>query len=149
MKPPRSKPCAFTLLEVIVSLAIFAIAAIALSAAYINVLNGYQNRDRERAIDEAWALVRIAALRESDADKLEAGDTLTLPDNRRVTWHARIEPTTVANLFAVELSAESPAPDEWIRHARIMLLRPEWGDPAERDQLREANRQRMERNRAR
>jgi general secretion pathway protein I len=147
MKSRVSSPRAFTLIEVLVSLAIFALATVALSAAYLNVLGGYKNRDRERAINEAWSLVRIAALSEGDREKLESGGTFEVPGNRRLTWTARVEPTTLADLFAIELSVRSPAPDEWERTARIMVYRSAWSDPAERDRLRNDSRQRLERSR--
>ena len=144
MKPRASSLRAFTLVEVLVSLAIFALAAVALSAAYLNVLNGYQNRDRERAISEAWALVRITALNEEDRDRLESGGDLELPNNHRVTWDARVESASLADLFAIELSARASAPNEWERTTRIMVLRPQWSDPADRDRLRADSRQRLE-----
>lgn len=144
---PRHAARAFTLVEVLVSLAIFALAAVALSAAYLNVLNGYQNRDRERAIGEAWSLVRITALSEDDRDKLESGGNLELPGNQRVTWSARIEPALLADLFAVELSARAIGPEEWERTTRIMVFRPQWSDPAERDRLQAESRERLERSR--
>lgn len=147
MKPRASSLRAFTLVEVLVSLAIFALAAVALSAAYLNVLNGYQNRDRGRAISEAWALVRITALTEEDRDKLESGGNFELPGNQRVTWSARVEPALLADLFSIELSARASAPNEWERTTRIMVLRPQWSDPADRDRLRDDSRRRLERSR--
>lgn len=140
---------AFTLVEVIVSLAIFALAAVALSAAYLNVLEGYRNRDRERARDDAWALVRIAALSETDREVLERGGTIELPGGQRLNWRATIAPTELADLFAIELSAESPPPEEWTRQSRVMSYRPDWSDPADRDRLRTESRNRWEAERAR
>ncbi|MCC6416426.1 MAG: prepilin-type N-terminal cleavage/methylation domain-containing protein [Opitutaceae bacterium] len=147
MKPHPAANRAFTLVEVLVSLAIFALAAVALAAAYLNVLNGYQNRDHERAINATWSLVRIATSSVADRDELEAGGTIELPDRQRVTWTAQIVPTPIADLFALELSAHATAPTEWERRARIMLLRPEWSDPGERDRLRADSKQLLERNR--
>ncbi|MFZ9683556.1 MAG: prepilin-type N-terminal cleavage/methylation domain-containing protein [Cephaloticoccus sp.] len=140
---------AFTLVEVIVSLAIFALAAVALSAAYLNVLEGYRNRDRERARDDAWALVRIAALSETDRDALERGGTVELPGGQRMNWRATITSTELADLFAIELSAEAPPPDEWTHQSRVMTYRPNWSDPTERDRLRTESRNRWEAERAR
>lgn len=148
MSRRATAPHAFTLLEVLVSLAIFALAAVALSAAYLNVLNGYQHRDRERAINAAWSLVRIAALSEPEREKLETGGSLELPGNHRVTWTARVEPTALADLFAIELAARATEPEEWERHARVMVLRAAWSDPGERDRLREESRQRLARSRS-
>lgn len=140
---------AFTLVEVLVSLAIFALAAVALSAAYLNVLNGYRTRDDARKISEAWALARIAVLTEPDRDKLESGGTLNLPENQSVTWEVRIEQDTLADLFALELTVTSRGESEWTKTERLMLLRPAWSDPAERDRLRQESADRIEETRPR
>ena len=76
MKAARShRSLAFTLIEVLVSLAIFALAAVVLSAAYINVLAGYRAHDQSREHEAAWNLARMVVLTESDRTKAGAGGT--------------------------------------------------------------------------
>ena len=138
---------AFTLIEVLVSLAIFALAAVALSAAYLNVLNGYHARDQEREIAHGWNLARAVVMSEPDLAKLESGGNLNLPETGSLSWSVTIEPTEIADLFVMELSVTTRSTPEWTKTARLMVFRPEWSDPAERDRLRQKSRQRLERTR--
>lgn len=134
---------AFTLVEVLVSLALFALAAVALSAAYLNVIAAYRDKDVAQDRQTAGELLRIAALPEPDRDALERGGTVELPDRQTTTWSARIEPTTLADLFAVELRWHIVGRHDDEHSLRLMLHRPAWSDPGERDRLREASRQRL------
>ena len=72
-----------------------------------------------------------------------------MPDKTSLRWDANIEPTELADLFIVELEGEIPGDEGWSQRERLMLFRPEWSDPGDRDQLREDNRQRLEQTRAR
>lgn len=139
---------AFTLVEVLVSLAIFSLAAVALSSAYLNVISGYRDSETQRVRHENWSLVRLQILIEPDRDIIESGGQITLPDNTSLRWTANIEPTELADLFALELNGEITGAEAWSQSERLMLFRPDWSDPGERDQLRETNRQRFSENRA-
>lgn len=144
---PGRASTGFTLIEVLVSLAIFALAAVVLSAAYLNVLSSYQAAARRQQGEEDWKLVRAAVAAEPDRAVIEKGGDISLPDQRRLRWTATIESTTVADLFAVtlEASAEDSGPaGGWTRAERLMLLRPSWSDPAERAELRAAAKARLE-----
>ena len=146
MKPKSSSRHGFTLIEVLVSLAIFALASVVLAAAYLNVLGGYQAVARRQGSEEEWKLVRAMVLSEADREKVEAGGQLPLPDNRNLHWKATIESTTVADLFAVTIRSEpetASGQEARIREQKILLLRPRWSDPAERDKLRAASQQRL------
>jgi general secretion pathway protein I len=141
---------AFTLIEVLVSLALFALAAVVLSAAYLNVLGSYRALGSHQRAGEDWKLVRFAVLNETDRAKVEAGGRLELPDGRALDWTARIEPTEVADLFRVTLEAAAPAGGgaEASPRAQVLhVLRPGWSDPQEREALREQTRQRLARER--
>lgn len=136
----------FTLIEVLVSLAIFALAAVVLSAAYLNVLGSYRALGTHQRAGEDWKLLRFMVLNEPERNKVEAGGRLVLPDGRQLEWTARIEPTDVADLFRLTLEAASPgtnASDTWQRGQVIHVLRPGWSDPGEREILREQTRRRL------
>ncbi len=144
--PPTARPPAFTLLEVLVALAIFAMAAIALGGAYVNVLTSYVdvNRIDERHEDVRFA--RSALLAEADRDKAEEGAEFEAGDGRRVRWRAEIESTNVADLFLVTFVCEITEPTD-ARTREIVqtfrLLRPTWSDAAERETLRTEARNRI------
>jgi len=143
-RPPACR--GFTLIEVLISLAIFALAAVVLAAAYLNVLGGYQAVALRQQGDEQWKLVRTVVLTESDREKVEAGGRLQLSDNTSVRWTATIEGTAVADLFAVTVRVDpegATGPDNRAHEQKIILLRPKWSDPVERGKLRAASQERL------
>lgn len=152
MRPAASRVrrSGFTLIEVLVSLAIFAFAAVVLGAAYLNVLNGYDAVKRRHEHVQDLRSIRALVTGEPDRQKAEAGGDLLLPDNRTARWTATIEPSTVADLFRVALECEVRDParaQPWTGKESFLLLRPTWSDPAARDRLRQAARERIEKSR--
>jgi general secretion pathway protein I len=141
---------AFTLIEVLMSLAIFALAAVSLGAAYSNVLLGrLALRQDEQHLDDL-ARCRAALLETPGFDDVETGGEIQLPGNRTAHWKGRIEATAVSDLFAVELRAEiepvGGGEAEVFTEAR-MLLRPTWSIPSDRQKIRDEARQRLLRER--
>jgi general secretion pathway protein I len=131
---------AFTLLEVLVSLAIFAMGAIVLGAAYVNVLNAYEVAQKSNLVDQDVRFARSLLLAEPDRDKAERGGDFDAGNGRRVQWHATIESTLISDLFQVTFVCDAadaaggalPAVTE-----TFTLLRPTWADPVENGKLRE------------
>jgi general secretion pathway protein I len=136
----------FTLIEVLMSLAIFALAAVSLGAAYSNVLMSRLalKQDEQRLDDQARC--RAALLETPGFDDVEAGGEIHLPGGRTARWQGKIEATAVSDLFAVQLTAEIEPPDggeaEEFTETR-MLLRPTWSIPADRQKIRDEVRQRL------
>ena len=136
----------FTLLEVLVSLAIFALAAVVLGATYVNALNAYELAARHDEYAEDLRFVRAALLTEPDRDKAAAGGDLDLGENKRAHWQAEIAPTGTVDLFAVAWHCEitDPARREPYRATQtLLLLRPTWSDPVERSKLLDQAKQRI------
>ena len=136
----------FTLLEVLVALAVFALGAIVLGAAYVNVLNAYETAQRSNPGDQEVRFARSLLLAEPDREKAEKGGDYTSPDGRRVQWHATIEPTMTADLFQVSFSCEISGPPEWalpVVTESFTVLRPTWADPAVNGKLRQLARDRI------
>jgi general secretion pathway protein I len=152
MKPSLQIPRrAFTLIEVLVSLAIFALAAVVLSVAYLNVIGSYRALDAQQRSDEDWKDLRFAVLTESDLQKVEEGGRLVLPGGRELSWQAKVEPTETADLFRLTLEGNVPTSGDaeaWQRTQHLYVLRPAWSDPAEREKLRDVTRQRLFQERA-
>ncbi|PTX91641.1 prepilin-type N-terminal cleavage/methylation domain-containing protein [Opitutus sp. ER46] len=135
----------FTLPEVLVSMAIFTMAAIVLAAAYIGILNGYDAAARMGTSDVDVAFARALVLAEPDREKLEQGGDFDAADGRRVHWSVEISPTTMPDLYQIVFTCafsggNQPVkgePEQVVETFRV--LRPTWAvEVAERDKLREA-----------
>lgn len=130
---------AFTLIEVLVALAVFALAAVVLGATYVNVLNSYAVIDRNRDADEdvRYALSELRAI--ADLTTVEAGDQFDAADNGHVVWTCTVDPTTIADLFTVTFNCEitgRPGQTEPIKVTQVFtLFRPTWSDAVQRSQL--------------
>lgn len=137
---------AFTLLEVLIALAIFALAAVVLGATYVNALNAYEAVSRRNEYDADLRFVRSAVLTEPDRDKAEEGGDLDLGGSKRAHWQADIASTDTVDLFSVTWTCEitDPARREPYRVTQnFLLLRPTWSDPVERTKLLEQVKQRI------
>lgn len=137
---PSHRLCrrAFTLLEVLVALVIFALTAIVLGSAYVNVLNSYAAAARGNQTNEEVAFARAQMLAEPDRKIIEQGGDYESTGNRRVRWTATIASTTINDLFTVTFVCEitDPAKSEPEKVTQTFtVLRPTWSDPAERSQL--------------
>jgi general secretion pathway protein I len=136
-RPPL--PGGFTLIEVLVALAIFALSGLMLASAYVNVLSAQQAALHRADLGADLRLVREALRAEPVREKVEAWNQLTLPDDRSARWQATLTPTPVADLFDVTLEVEfttggggkTTTVTETCR-----LLRPTWSQGAERETLR-------------
>src|SRR4051812_13756496 len=100
---PRSGR-AFTLLEVLVALCIFALAVVALGASYLNVLTSYEVVSRGMIISEDFAFARQLVLREPDRKKLEQGGDFETARGLRARWSADITSTNMPDLYRVAFS---------------------------------------------
>ncbi|MBI2515977.1 MAG: prepilin-type N-terminal cleavage/methylation domain-containing protein [Opitutae bacterium] len=135
----------FTLLEVLVGLAVFAIAAVALSAAYLNVLGNYHRVADGQKDEGEIQLVRAVIQSRRDRAEVAGGGRLALTNDRYFLWTARIAPAALADLYEVHVRVEGSEAPRPIWEIRLMLFRPEWSDPADRDRLRDESRRRLER----
>lgn len=137
----KFRPRGFSLVEVLVALTIFALSAIILGSAYVNVLNSYAVAGRYAQTNEDVAFARSLVTTQPDITKLENGGEFDGATGRHVKWSAEIAPTTTTDVFSVVFTCEvsdptQPQPDKTVQ--TFMLLRPTWSiDPAARSQLRQ------------
>jgi general secretion pathway protein I len=139
--PRRSRRFAFTLIEVLVALCIFAMAAVVLGSSYLNVLLSYETVTRAVTANENLTFARQIVLTESDRKKLEEGGEFETANNQRVQWSVEIESSSVADVFKVNFNCEISDPSGGSPEKRtetFMLLRPTWViDATERSKLKE------------
>ena len=143
--PSRRLARAFTLIEVMVALAIFAFAGLVLSAAYVNVLNAQETALRRDDTAPALAQVRASFRAQPDRALVEGWNDLALPDDWSARWRATLTPTTIADLFDVVLEIEltDPRGQRQVRTEACRLLRPTWSQPGDREALRAAARTKL------
>ena len=132
---------AFTLIEVLVALSIFALAAVVLGSSYLNVLTSYEVLSRGMQINEDIAFARQQVLRESDRKKLEQGGEFDTAGGRRARWGVEIASTLMPDVFTVAFTCEITDPSRPQAEKTVQtftLLRPTWSvDAAERGKLKE------------
>jgi general secretion pathway protein I len=129
----------FTLIEVLVALAIFTLTAVVLGGAYLNVLNSYEVARRSNLNDSAVSFARSQLLSQADLQTAENGAAFDDGD-RHVKWTAEIEPATTTDLFTVTFTCtvtEPSAHEPRVVVENFMLVRPTWSDPTARTQLRQ------------
>ena len=137
---------AFTLIEVLVALVIFAFSGVILASSYVNVLSAHQAALHRDDFAADRQMVREALWAEPVLDKVTAWNALTLPDDREARWRATVTATPVADLFDVALEVELSGSDGKKLPAiteTCRLLRPTWSQPADRDTLRAAARSKL------
>lgn len=138
---------AFTLLEVLMALVVFALAAAVLGAAYVNVLNSYELAARGQQANADWIFARQIVLNEPDRKKLEEGGEFETSGGQRMRWSVEITSTNLPDLFNVAFTCEradaSYRPEKPVEN--FVLLRPTWSiDPAERSKLLDEVKQRIQ-----
>jgi prepilin-type N-terminal cleavage/methylation domain-containing protein len=128
----------FSLIEVVVALALFAMAAVVLSDTFVNALlareKGVSNDTRNRDV----RAVRMQLLLEPNREEAEEGGTYETLDNGSANWRAEIEPTNVVDLFQVQLliDFQEPQDDQEASYQETLyLLRPTWSESDERSDL--------------
>jgi general secretion pathway protein I len=141
LQPPRAcRPTrGFTLLEVLVALAIFLMAAVVLAASYINILMSYEAANRAVARNQDVEFARAAIMLEPDREAVEKGGEFDAGNGRRVNWKATIDTTDMPDVYLVTFDCSISAPDlkqpENVQQ-RFRLLRPTWAKGDDRDKLR-------------
>lgn len=137
---------AFTLIEVLIALAIFTGMAVVLGSAYLNVLNAYELAGRSAFADEDVRFARAALLAEADRDAAEKGGEFDGGNNRRVRWSSVIEQTDTPDLFSVTFLCEVNSPEmkqPQVTQEVMRVLRPTWSKADERGKLKAKTRDRI------
>jgi len=141
-----AEPIGFTLIEVLLALALFAISVVVLASSYVNVLFGLEAVQVDRVLEQEMAFVRSVILTAPDLETIEEGGELPTAELGYAYWEAELEPTKVADLFVVHISVTLEGDGkggERTLDDRLIVLRPGWSDPLEREKLRAASKERL------
>jgi prepilin-type N-terminal cleavage/methylation domain-containing protein len=125
---------AFTLLEVTVALAVFALMAVALLGAVFNVQEAMLHaRADGGGHGEALQLVMRRVLSATARDAAQAGGSMTIASGGAVSWTVGLADTTLPDLHhaVIELVWD----DDTAETFTLWVYRPEWSDPATRSSL--------------
>lgn len=128
----------FSLIEVLIALALFAICSNLIASAFINALLARERNPSSTYRDIAITTVRQQLLLEKNLEDAEEGGTLTLLETGEASWTAEIFPTDIIDLFECRLDIElleSDTPEQATYSETLYLLRPTWSKADERSNL--------------
>ena len=144
----RSKSvAAFTLVEVLIAVAIFAMAASVLMSAFVNALLSRERAVQYDLLNADIRAVRMQLLLEPNLEDAEDGDEYETVHSGEASWEAQVVLTNVVDLFQVELSIRFSEPPEGLvadYTETLYLLRPTWSESDERSDLLQDKREALE-----
>jgi len=141
---------AFTLIEVLIALTVFAMAGTYLMSTFANALSARERSVSDDLLHADIRAVRMQLLLEPNLDDAEDGGDYPTLNHGEASWQALIEPTEIVDLFEVELTIDfSEPPEDGPNSYRenLYLLRPTWSEGDERSQLLDDKRQELQRSR--
>lgn len=140
----RQQGAAFSLIEVLIALALFAICANLTTSAFINALLARERNPERVYRDIAIDTVRRQLLLEKTLEDAEEGGTVPLLENEEALWSVEIFPTELIDLFECRFDVEFPdseVPGQSFYSETLYLLRPTWSIDSERSTLLEDKKQ--------
>ena len=132
------KPKAFTLIEVLISLALFALASNIIASAFINALLARESNPSITYKDIATQTARRQLLLEPNLEDAMDGARIETLEIGEVVWASEILPTDIVDLFECQLVIEFLDVDSEtasIYNETLFLLRPTWSVSDERSSL--------------
>jgi len=148
----RKAAAAFSLAEVLIAVAIFAMASTVLMSAFVNALLAGERSASYDRLNADIRAVRMQLLLEPNLEDAEDGGEYETVHSGEASWEAQIVPTNVVDLFQVQLSIRFSEPPEGLPgdySETLYLLRPTWSESDERSDLLEDKRQALEDSRRR
>ena len=141
-----SRAKGFTIVEVMLALALFGVAVTTFAASYLNIINAIAVIQVDQPFEQDMSMIRAEAFSISDTEELEEGGEVMTGHHGEATWKIEYEPTLVADLFKVSLIVEmenrESGEKEEVKETHY-LTRPTWSDPVERADLRAETRDRL------
>ena len=138
---------AFTLVEVLIAVAIFGMAASVLMSAFVNALLSRESAAQYDLLNADIRAVRMQLLLEPNLEDAEDGNEYKTFHSGEASWEAQVEPTDVVDLFQVGLSIRFSEPPEGLvadYSETLYLLRPTWSESDERSELLQDKREALE-----
>lgn len=138
MKRARS---AFSLIEVLVALAIFALAVGSLASSVRNAIHGLEVTKSDAHKNQLYRFTLRQVLMIEERDEVESGGQVETPEDGPVDWDAEIEETEILDLFELTVSMSladdrpSFSSNDPLRTEKLYVFRPGWSDGLDRSTL--------------
>jgi prepilin-type N-terminal cleavage/methylation domain-containing protein len=137
------RPSGFTLMETLVAIALFGLAAGVLMMAVGNLSRGLTRDGATSEDDFMQDFVLHVVLAKSSRDEVLRGGTLTLPGGEKLHWDAKVDPATIADLhrLTIRYPVSGYAGGEHV--VRALAHKVEWSDPVARAVRLDARREEL------
>jgi len=120
----------FTIIEVLLALAIFGTAATVLTFSFTNSIIALKRQQPNRHWESDLQFVRRLVLQAKDVNELQEGDEIDTLSSGEISWEVEIEPTNLIDYYKVTVEYEiEDAPEGMDSHTEVLyLLRPAWSE---------------------
>ncbi|WPJ94668.1 type II secretion system protein [Coraliomargarita algicola] len=143
----HQRRAAFTLVEVLIAVAIFAMTSSVLMSAFVNALLARESAANYDLLNADIRAVRMQLLLEPNLEDAEDGDEYETLNCGEASWQAQITPTNVVDLFQVQFNIRFSQPPEGLPadySEMLYLLRPTWSESDERSELLQDKREALQ-----
>ena len=135
----RRQRGAFSLIEVLVALAIFTLAVAVMAQGVNNAMHAIDVVKSETERDQSFRFASRQILKIEDRNEVEDGGAFSLANDGKVLWQAVLEETEILDLFKLEVTmslegVEGLSEEEEYLEA-VYIWRPEWSISEERSSL--------------
>ena len=140
----RNGQRAFSLIEVMVAVALFAIAVTVLSQSFLNGLVPLAQFKKQRSVEQDVRFVRRQVFSIKDRKELEEGGEIETATSGLAQWEVEIEQAGVIDLHKVTLTIRFAGNKRYKAQTvsrTHYLLRPLWSDADERSELLQEKRE--------
>ena len=134
----RPRASGFSLIEVLLALAILGIGIGVLAQALINAMTAVGSLESYDSLYNDVEFVARRAMMVSDREQFEDGGEVDLPNDNTATWEAEVEETETLDLLKVTFQIELPESESYPAFDDdfvVYLYRQGWMDPIDRDIL--------------
>jgi len=123
----RKGKLGFTLMEVMVALALFSVSVLVLTQSFVNGLMCKENLSKENTYPLVYQLIR-SELGQLSRDNVPMSHVLFYPDNEnKINWQGTIEFSDISDLYKVKVFIK-----EANESVNFWVCRPDWMSPQEK-----------------
>lgn len=138
----------FTLIEVTIALAIFALASVALTQSFLSGMFSLENFKFDDAQENSLMFVFSQVLSIKERPTLEKGGSIQTIESGNVKWNAKITKTSILDLYKLNINVmfddkESTKKHQTF-HEEFYVYKPEWAESGERQEILRSKKEKRE-----